>query len=190
MNKVTKFFEKFNIKDWITVIVSVSAVIVSFSSYRYQVNVNAKNQAEESLRELKSQAVNVSMWYQSVSSKNKDNITISNSSENAIYDVFVINVSNRSSGTPDDLSLVHKYGNDYSTFCQYFEVLPPGKTNLYLPPMNTTGGEHSVPEIFFKDSNGTTWFRNYKGNLKKTENIVTLLRKHEIPLPLNQYSHS
>ncbi len=54
--------------------------------------------------------------------------------------------------------------------------------------MNAAGGEHSVPEIFFKDSNGVTWFRNYKGNLSKTQNIATLLQKYEIPLPLNQYS--
>mgnify|MGYP003613170637 CR=1 FL=1 len=184
----TNFFERFNIKDWITVIISISAVTISFNSYRYQVNVNAKNQINQSNKELKSQAINVSMWYQTVSSKSNENITISNSSENAIYDIFVINVSNRSSGTPADLNLVHKYGNDYSTFCQYFEVLPPGRTELYLPPMNAAGGEHSVPEIFFKDSNGVTWFRNYKGNLSKTQNIATLLQKYEIPLPLNQYS--
>ncbi len=50
------------------------------------------------------------------------------------------------------------------------------------------GGEHSVPEMIFKDSNGETWFRNKNGSLDKVESLDKLLPKYNIDLPFNQYS--
>ncbi|MDU7040340.1 MAG: hypothetical protein E6346_13560, partial [Lactococcus lactis] len=117
------------------------------------------------------------------------NVTISNSNINAIYDIFIFSVSNRSSGTIDDLGNLNKDGRDnYYQDVQYIEVLPPGKSKIFMSYQNAMGGEHSVPEMIFKDSNGETWFRNKNGSVDKVESLDKLLPKYKIDLPFNQYS--
>ncbi|MCE2142472.1 hypothetical protein GRC93_18850, partial [Streptococcus thermophilus] len=71
-----------------------------------------------------------------------------------------------SSGTIDDLGNLNKDGRDnYYQDVQYIEVLPPGKSKIFMSYQNAMGGEHSVPEMIFKDSNGETWFRNKNGSV-------------------------
>ena len=179
-----------NQKDWLTVIFSFSAIMLSILSLVYQMSINSKNQERDFLREQKSQAINVSLWKNNkLNNEEKGNITISNSKVNAIYDVFIFSVSNRASGTIEDLSsLVKNNGDDYFKECQYIEILPPGTSQITMDIHNSMGGEHSVQEMIFKDSNGTTWFRNKNGNLEKIDTLYKLLSKYNISGPYSQYS--
>ncbi|MGO2268203.1 MAG: hypothetical protein ACTH4O_01445 [Lactococcus cremoris] len=177
-------------KDWLTVFLSLAAISLSFISLTYQMKINTRNQEREFIKEQRSQAVNVSMWlsFEKVGPENP-NVTISNSNRNAIYDIFIFSVSNRSSGIIDDLGNLNKDGHDdYYQDVQYIEVLPPGKSKIFMSYQNAMGGEHSVPEMIFKDSNGETWFRNKNGSLDKVESLDKLLPKYNIDLPFNQYS--
>lgn len=177
-------------KDWLTVLFSLTAIIISFISLTYQMKINARNQEREFIKEQRSQAINVSMWLSSenIGAENP-NVTISNSNINAIYDIFIFSVSNRSSGTIDDIGILTKDGHDdYYKHVQYIEVLPPGNSKIILTSQSSMGGEHSVPEMTFKDSNGETWFRNKNGNLDKVESLEKLLPKYKISFPLTQYS--
>ena len=152
--------------------------------------INTRNQEREFTKELRSQAVNVSMWlsYEETGPE-KPNVTISNSNINAIYDIFIFSVSNRSSGTIEDLGKLTKdRRDDYYKDVQYIEVLPPGMSKISMTYQNAMGGEHSVPEMVFKDSNGVTWFRNKNGNLDKVESLDKLLPKYKIALPYKMYS--
>lgn len=177
-------------KDWLTVFLSLAAISLSFISLTYQMKINTRNQEREFIKEQRSQAINVSMWlsFEKVGPENP-NVTISNSNRNAIYDIFIFSVSNRSSGIIDDLGNLNKDGHDdYYQDVQYIEVLPPGKSKIFMSYQNAMGGEHSVPEMIFKDSNGETWFRNKNGSLDKVESLDKLLPKYNIDLPFNQYS--
>ncbi len=177
-------------KDWLTVFLSLAAISLSFISLTYQMKINTRNQEREFIKEQRSQAINVSMWlsFETVGPENP-NVTISNSNRNAIYDIFIFSVSNRSSGIIDDLGNLNKDGRDnYYQDVQYIEVLPPGKSKIFMSYQNAMGGEHSVPEMIFKDSNGETWFRNKNGSLDKVESLDKLLPKYNIDLPFNQYS--
>jgi hypothetical protein len=179
-----------NQKDWLTVIFSLAAIIVSIYGLSYQKKINLINQEREFINEQRSQAINVSMW---ISSDKVDpaepNVTINNANVNAIYDVFIFSVSNRSSGDISDLSNLTKLGSDnYYQEVQYIEVLPPGKSKVVMFYQNSMGGEHSVPEMIFKDSNGETWFRNKNGNLDKVDPLDKLLPKYRISAPYSQYS--
>lgn len=177
-------------KDWLTVFFSLTAIFISIISLTYQMNINTRNQEREFIKEQRSQAINVSMWlsFEKAGPENP-NVTISNSNINAIYDIFIFSVSNRSSGTIDDLGNLNKDGrhNHYQDV-QYIEVLPPGKSKIFTSYQNAMGGEHSVPEMIFKDSNGETWFRNKNGSVDKVESLDKLLPKYKIDLPFNQYS--
>ena len=177
-------------KDWLTVFLSLAAISLSFISLTYQMKINTRNQEREFIKEQRSQAINVSMWlsFEKVGPENP-NVTISNSNRNAIYDIFIFSVSNRSSGIIDDLGNLNKDGHDdYYQDVQYIEVLPPGKSKIFMSYQNAMGGEHSVPEMIFKDSNGETWFRNKNGSVDKVESLDKLLPKYKIDLPFNQYS--
>lgn len=179
-----------NQKDWLTVTFSLAAIIVSIYGLSYQKKINLINQEKEFLNEQRSQAINVSMW---ISSDKVDpttpNVTINNANVNAIYDVFIFSVSNRSSGVISDLSSLTKLGSDnYYKDVQYIEVLPPGRSKVVMFYQNAMGGEHSVPEMIFKDSNGETWFRNKNGNLDKVDPLDKLLPKYGISAPYSQYS--
>lgn len=179
-----------NQKDWLTVIFSFSAIVLSILSLRYQMNINAKNHDLAFLTEQKAQAINVSLWPNKQLNKDeKGNITISNSNVNAIYDVFIFSVSNRASGTIEDLSSLTKiHGDNYYKQCQYIEILPPGTSKITMEIHNSMGGEHSVQEMIFKDSNGITWFRNKNGNIEKIDDLYKILPKYNISGPYSQYS--
>lgn len=197
MSKIKLYFSKFNVlkwierqKDWLSVVLSIVAITVSLSNLSYQKKINFINQEKEFLNEQRSQAINVSMW---ISSEKVDpttpNVTINNANVNAIYDVFIFSVSNRSSGEISDLSNLTKLGPDnYYQDVQYIEVLPPGRSKVVMFYQNAMGGEHSVPEMIFKDSNGETWFRNKNGNLDKVDPLNKLLPKYGISAPYSQYS--
>lgn len=179
-----------NQKDWLSVVLSLTAIIVSIQGLSYQKKINLRNQEREFLSEQRSQAINVSMW---ISSDKVDpttpNVTINNANVNAIYDIFIFSVSNRSTGDISDLSNLTKVGSDnYYQDVQYIEVLPPGRSKVVMFYQNAMGGEHSVPEMIFKDSNGETWFRNKNGNLDKVDPLDKLLPKYGISAPYSQYS--
>lgn len=179
-----------NQKDWLSVVLSLTAIIVSIQGLSYQKKINLRNQEREFLSEQRSQAINVSMW---ISSDKVDpttpNVTINNANVNAIYDIFIFSVSNRSTGDISDLSNLTKLGSDnYYQDVQYIEVLPPGRSKVVMFYQNAMGGEHSVPEMIFKDSNGETWFRNKNGNLDKVDSLDKLLPKYGISAPYSQYS--
>lgn len=179
-----------NQKDWLSVVLSVTAIIVSIQGLSYQKKINLRNQEREFLSEQRSQAINVSMW---ISSDKVDpitpNVTINNANVNAIYDIFIFSVSNRSTGDISDLSNLTKLGPDnYYQDVQYIEVLPPGISKVSMIFQKAMGGEHSVPEMIFKDSNGETWFRNKIGNLDKVDPLDKLLPKYGISAPYSQYS--
>ena len=177
-------------KDWLTVFLSLTAILISFISLTYQMKINAHNQEREFIKEQRSQAINVSMWLslEKIGTETP-NVTISNSNLNAIYDIFIFSVSNMSSGTIDDLGNLNKDKHDnYYQDVQYIEVLPPGNSKIILTSQSSMGGEHSVPEMTFKDSNGETWFRNKNGNLHKVKSLEKLLPKYKISFPLTQYS--
>ncbi|MGF2924212.1 hypothetical protein ACFX18_02895 [Lactococcus garvieae] len=179
-----------NQKDWLSVVLSLTAIIVSIQGLSYQKKINLRNQEREFLSEQRSQAINVSMW---ISSDKVDpttpNVTINNANVNAIYDIFIFSVSNKSTGDISDLSNLTKLGSDnYYQDVQYIEVLPPGRSKVVMFYQNAMGGEHSVPEMIFKDSNGETWFRNKNGNLDKVDPLDKLLPKYGISAPYSQYS--
>lgn len=179
-----------NQKDWLSVVLSLTAIIVSIQGLSYQKKINLRNQEREFLSEQRSQAINVSMW---ISSDKVDpttpNVTINNANVNAIYDIFIFSVSNRSTGDISDLSNLTKLGSDnYYQDVQYIEILPPGRSKVVMFYQNAMGGEHSVPEMIFKDSNGETWFRNKNGNLDKVDPLDKLLPKYGISAPYSQYS--
>lgn len=179
-----------NQKDWLSVVLSLTAIIVSIQGLSYQKKINLRNQEREFLSEQRSQAINVSMW---ISSDKVDpttpNVTINTANVNAIYDIFIFSVSNRSTGDISDLSNLTKLGSDnYYQDVQYIEVLPPGRSKVVMFYQNAMGGEHSVPEMIFKDSNGETWFRNKNGNLDKVDPLDKLLPKYGISAPYSQYS--
>lgn len=190
MNKISRDKGNFNPKDWVTVIVSILALITSAANTVFQISININNQQKQRVAEERTQAVNVSEWYNNIDNENYDKVTINNSNKNAIYDVFVFYVSNRSEGTLSDISKLVQYAksdDDFGKYCDFFEILPPGESTTQMPIDRAMGGERFIPEIIFKDSNGITWFRNKNGNLEKCPNIYKLLPKYGIPAPYFQY---
>ena len=177
-------------KVQISSIISGIAVLISLSSLLYQVNINSKAIENQNTKEKRSQAINVSMWYKTITPISRDdkNIIINNANSNAIYDVFVIYVSNRSPGKLSDIGLITQYGDNLRNNCQFIEVLPPGETKLVMNLPRAMGGEHATPEIFFTDSNGKSWFRNLHGKLLESKSLNQLLPEYKIPAPYTQYS--
>ena len=171
-------------KVQISSIISGIAVLISLSSLLYQVNINSKAIENQNTKEKRSQAINVSMWYKTITPISRDdkNIIINNANSNAIYDVFVIYVSN--------IGLITQYGDNLINNCQFIEVLPPGETKLVMNLPRAMGGEHATPEIFFTDSNGKSWFRNLHGKLLESKSLNQLLPEYKIPAPYTQYSPS
>lgn len=189
MNKISQVKENFNPKDWVTVTVSILALATSFANTIFQMKVNFDNQQNQKNQDERAQAINVSHWYNNVGNDDYDKVTLNNSNKNAIYDVFVFYVSNRSEGKLSDISKLVQYASDddFDKYCDYFEILPPGETTTKMPADRAMGGERFIPEMIFKDSNGVTWFRNKNGNLEKCSNIYKILPKYGIPAPYFQY---
>ncbi|MFR6673088.1 MAG: hypothetical protein ACLUSM_11255 [Enterococcus avium] len=97
---------------------------------------------------------------------NKNNTMIVNASDCPIYEVFVFNVSNKS-GDKIRKQLESQQGFAYSP------LVLPGKVEFHVQSGgNSTGGEHSVPIVFFKDCNSNGWVRTNKGNLIQVNNYL------------------
>ncbi|MFG7387944.1 hypothetical protein ACGO3R_05355 [Lactococcus lactis] len=122
MNKISRDKGNFNPKDWVTVIVSILALITSAANTVFQISININNQQKQRVAEERTQAVNVSEWYNNIDNENYDKVTINNSNKNAIYDVFVFYVSNRSEGTLSDISKLVQYAksdDDFGKYCDF-----------------------------------------------------------------------
>ncbi|WP_414827193.1 hypothetical protein ACLN1Y_00200 [Apilactobacillus kunkeei] len=57
----------------------------------------------------------------------------------------------------------------------YFEFFKPNSYKIFKHPIGSaTGNEHMVPEVFFTDSNGISWYRHSNGILEKFNYIPFL----------------
>lgn len=66
MNKISRDKGNFNPKDWVTVIVSILALITSAANTVFQISININNQQKQRVAEERTQAVNVSEWYNNI----------------------------------------------------------------------------------------------------------------------------
>lgn len=136
------------ISDWCQIITAAAASI----SFATSAAIKYRNG-------LFSIARLVSTWIEN----NGDEISISNQSSTALYNVFVFtDLNTLESCLQEHLDNVGKKHNPYF----YYETFPGHKviTNKFQQS-NAAGGHHLIPAMLFTDTNGRYWYRKASGKL-------------------------
>lgn len=122
-------------------------------------------------KELFSQSRKISVWSTGVIFKPEFRSTfiVRNASTEPVYNVFVFTYFNND--TPSVQEIFD--GNLKAEKYQYYEILPPGDTELSLLSGGASvGGGHEVPAMVFTDSSNQPWYRRANGALVREEYIA------------------
>ncbi|NVO88914.1 hypothetical protein HWN39_10530 [Lactobacillus rhamnosus] len=150
----------------LSILLSSLTALSAIGTLAYNIYTNKKHN-------LYLQASKVSCWLNDYDFS-KFSVTLSNTSSEPVYNVFVYGTSNARSNaefldTKGDID-----PDDY----EFVEVLPPGKQVVFLTNHGSAaGGEHSAAGIYFRDSKNVEWNRKPSGYLKRTHYLKTLSRK-------------
>lgn len=141
---------------------SVSAFI-ALAALLYSVHVHHRDT-------VYAQASKVAAWQKSI--YGNGGYLLHNGSAEPIYNVVYFLQSNNQFLTGSDAKKKLKKMNENGDL-EFIETVPPGDLQTDLDAGGfASGGEHSVPAIFFTDSNNCEWYRMANGKLRKSSYTI------------------
>lgn len=146
------------IVEFAQILTGIAAVVsLVFTAYAYR---------HETQQEQLKVAQNVSTWYEETKPEGESGVTykniVMNNNPFPVYNVIIVWIDNK-----HNLSLEETLRSKNI----YYEILSPGEKEDEFNSPHAMGGEHLVPELFFTDNQSTEWYRDKRGQLKKTAYI-------------------
>ncbi|EBF6206940.1 hypothetical protein ACHI29_10660 [Listeria monocytogenes] len=140
--------------DIFTVVATFSSAFAAFAAL-YTVISSAKSNK-------RLQANKICAWI------DNNKIVVSNASENPVYEVFVISVSNKNTDGTDSAKM-NQGGSLFYPY-SYYAILPSGVYMNNKQDFDRGMNRHFFAEVCFLDNSGKRWVRNKDGILKKVKN--------------------
>lgn len=143
-----------NLSDIFTIVATISSAFAAFAALYTVISSTKSNK--------RLQANKICAWI------DNDKIVVSNASENPVYEVFVISVSNKNTDGTDSAKM--NRGGSLLYPHSYYPILPSGQYMKNKQFFERDMNRRFFAEICFLDNSGNRWIRDKVGKLKQVEN--------------------
>lgn len=185
-----------SILTFFSVIIATSGFIITSNNYNNNQKQYNEQQKQKKQAEERSQALNIAGWFNSYAQTSdsqfhmRAEVTISNSTNIPVYQMFVFMVPNKIEIKFEDLN--NSGGNNTTNYLIYLELVKPGETHKEVKAAgHYPGGGHDSVAILFKDTSSKYWYRSNFGSLERISNsqFQDKFQKNEIYGPYSQYAN-